>query len=164
MLVRALRRAMSALTGSAPPPSVLPLAASFPPPPPSFQPLAALDSIPVGISKATLPPGSADEPLVVVREASGALHVMHGLCAHKKGELHLGDLEEIGGRLCLTCPRHRKKFPGGLSFDVCSGEASQLEAAKDGVNGVRPRARPVAQPALPPSHTSLAQKIGRCDG
>lgn len=114
---------MSALTGSAPPPSVLPLAASFPPPPPSFQPLAALDSIPVGISKATLPPGSADEPLVVVREASGALHVMHGLCAHKKGELHLGDLEEIGGRLCLTCPRHRKKFPGGLSFDVCSGAA-----------------------------------------
>lgn len=114
---------MSALTGSAAPPSVLPLAASFPPPPPSFHPLAALDSVPVGVSKATLPPGSADEPLVVVREASGALHVMHGLCAHKQGELHLGDLEEIGGKLCLTCPRHRKKFPGGLSFNVRSGAA-----------------------------------------
>ena len=47
---------------------------------------------------------------------------MDGLCPHAGGELHLGDIEEVAGRLSVTCPRHRKKFPGGLSWDVLSGE------------------------------------------
>ena len=96
-------------------------AAALPPgAPPNFSPVASLESIPMGLSRATLPEGEGR--LIVVRTAD-ALHVMNGLCPHSKGELHLGDLEEIDGKACVTCPRHRKKFPGGLSFDCVSGEA-----------------------------------------
>lgn len=88
--------------------------------PSGFHPIAPLSAIPFGLSRAALP--DAGGPFVVVRTAD-TLHVMDGLCAHAKGELHLGDVEELGGRLCVTCPRHRKKFPGGLSFDCVTGAA-----------------------------------------
>ena len=95
-----------------------PPGASAPAPPSvSFVALAPLDAIPVGLSGAQHTSG----PLVVVRSAAGEIRVLAGLCPHKKGELALGDMEDIGGRLAVICPRHRVKFPGGLHIDACSG-------------------------------------------
>jgi len=48
-----------------------------------------------------------DEPIVV-----------SALCPHQRGELHLGDIEEMGERLCVTCPRHH------YAFDVSTGECA----------------------------------------
>jgi nitrite reductase/ring-hydroxylating ferredoxin subunit len=31
-------------------------------------------------------------------------------CPHQKAELHLGDIEDIGGTLHVKCPRHKWKF------------------------------------------------------
>ena len=89
--------------------------------PPAFRPLAPLSAIPLGLSRATLP--EDEGRLIVVRTADSLFHVMGGLCPHAKGELHLGDIETIEGAVCVTCPRHRKKFPGGLSYDCATGAA-----------------------------------------
>ena len=88
--------------------------------PPTFRPLAPLSAIPLGLSRATLP---ADEGRLIVVRTAERLYVMGGLCPHAQGELHLGDIETIEGAVCVTCPRHRKKFPGGLSYDCATGAA-----------------------------------------
>jgi nitrite reductase/ring-hydroxylating ferredoxin subunit len=104
--------------------------------PPGFKPLAPLSAVPAGLSRATLP--DEEERLIVVKTDDGAHRVMGGLCPHAKGELHLGDMESIDGALCVTCPRHRKKFPGGLSIEC-------------GTGAVRVRAEPLPEANFDPS-------------
>ena len=66
-------------------------------------------------------------PIVVVRRDGQPIRALGGRCAHKLGEMPLGDIED-GGRdgaagCSVVCPRHRKRFPGGLRFDVVDGRA-----------------------------------------
>ena len=101
------------------------------PAPPGFARVSALADVPEGLSEAQLRPGVR---VVLVRRAGGALHALGGECPHRQGQMAVGDIEEAGGgggtggggaggTCCIICPRHRKRFEGGLRFDVASGRA-----------------------------------------
>ena len=49
----------------------------------------------------------------------GAPVAVAALCPHQRGELHLGDIEALGDRVCVTCPRHH------FMFDVTTGDCAQ---------------------------------------
>jgi ferredoxin-NADP reductase/nitrite reductase/ring-hydroxylating ferredoxin subunit len=64
----------------------------------------------------------------------GAYFAVANKCAHGKGMMSLGDIEELSpclygsnGASCgpvdlaVICPKHRNKFPGGLKFDLRTG-------------------------------------------
>ena len=52
---------------------------------------------------------------VAVWRVGGRLFALENECAHKAASLHKGDIEDIPGvGLCVRCPKHRKKFAGGL--------------------------------------------------
>lgn len=82
----------------------------------------------VHVSGAHLPtPG---RPQLGVRVAVGGVDValfryrgapiaVSALCPHQRGELHLGDIEALGERVCVTCPRHH------FMFDVARGDCAQ---------------------------------------
>ena len=83
----------------------------------------------------------------------GLLHALGGRCPHSKGQMSVGDIEEAvahsvaaagggsgsgggggggadggaggasGSTCCIICPRHRKRFEGGLRFDVETGQS-----------------------------------------
>ena len=89
------------------------------PAPVGFAPVAPLAAVPQGLSGA---PSFAGGPLVIARRDAG-IAALSLYCCHKDGELSLGDIEDAGGRFSLKCPRHRKKFPGGLNFDCKTGAA-----------------------------------------
>ena len=89
-----------------------------PSPPNGFLLVASYDSIKEGISLFQ-PEGSS--PTVIVKQKDGRIRALDGLCAHKQGELSLGDLVEIEDVSFIICPRHRKKFPGGLHISCESG-------------------------------------------
>lgn len=94
-----------------------PAGASAPPAPsPAYVALAPLAAVPIGLSSSFV----AGAPIVVVRSAAGTVKALSGVCPHKKGELALGDMEDLG-RLSVICPRHRVKFPGGLHIDASDG-------------------------------------------
>jgi nitrite reductase/ring-hydroxylating ferredoxin subunit len=62
----------------------------------------------------------------VVKEAStGNFYAIDNTCAHKKANLCLGDIEDLSSHnaqgLCVRCPKHQKKFCGGLYFDLHTG-------------------------------------------
>jgi nitrite reductase/ring-hydroxylating ferredoxin subunit len=90
------------------------------PAPLGFAPVAPLASIPQGLSGA---PSFAGGPLVVARRDGTVIKALSLHCCHKEAELSLGDIEDAGGRFSVKCPRHRKKFPGGLNFDCETGAA-----------------------------------------
>lgn len=128
-------RAMATATATAgrvfTPPSTLAAVAAgaAPPAPPGFHPVAPLSKIPLGLSAAPSFPGVS---LVIARTTAGALHALQNTCCHKQAELHLGEIEELASAPCIgaaapgvsiRCPRHRKKFPGGLLFDAATGAA-----------------------------------------
>ena len=100
-------------------PVTLPVPLGAPPPPSAaFTPLSPLATIPQGLSSF---PSHPSGPLVIIR-AHDVVHALHGRCPHRGGELALGDvdIEDTRG-VSIVCPRHRKKFPGGLHIDACSG-------------------------------------------
>ena len=35
------------------------------------------------------------------------IHAMDSICYHTGGPLGVGDIEEVDGRMCITCPWHR---------------------------------------------------------
>ena len=82
-------------------------------------PLAA---VPEGLSELQLRP---DSRLVLARRAGGGgIHALGGDCPHRQAQLAVGDIEDGGtGACCVICPRHRKRFEGGLRFDVETGRA-----------------------------------------
>nr|CCA15667.1 conserved hypothetical protein [Albugo laibachii Nc14]CCA16269.1 conserved hypothetical protein [Albugo laibachii Nc14] len=47
----------------------------------------------------------------------GKLYCMRNACPHQKAPLHLGDIEDINGALCLSCPRHH--WPFALETGKC---------------------------------------------
>jgi len=109
-------------------PVTLPPASGAPAAPAGFSPVAPSAAVPLGLSAA---PAFAGGALVLVR-THAALRALSLLCPHKRAELHLGDIEEAGGRLSVTCPRHRKKFEGGLHFDCATGAAWCAGAVQEG--------------------------------
>eukprot|EP00928_Gymnodinium_smaydae_P065720 TRINITY_DN48816_c0_g1_i1.p1 TRINITY_DN48816_c0_g1~~TRINITY_DN48816_c0_g1_i1.p1 ORF type:complete len:482 (-),score=60.79 TRINITY_DN48816_c0_g1_i1:430-1665(-) len=49
---------------------------------------------------------------------------MDNRCPHKRASLHKGDIEDLGqhmGGLCVRCPKHRKKYGGGLYVSLNDG-------------------------------------------
>jgi nitrite reductase/ring-hydroxylating ferredoxin subunit len=48
----------------------------------------------------------------------GRLYAINNVCPHQRGELHLGDIEEIDKSLCVSCPRHH--WPFSLKDGSCS--------------------------------------------
>ena len=73
--------------------------------------------------------------MVIVKQKNETLHALSGLCAHKQGELSLGDLVEIEDAAFIVCPRHRKKFPGGLHIHCESGSYSCDHPSSEEVKG-----------------------------
>jgi ferredoxin-NADP reductase/nitrite reductase/ring-hydroxylating ferredoxin subunit len=65
---------------------------------------------------------ASGEPLCIVTYG-GSVHALYDLCPHKQGAMHKGDItvEDAAQGLCVKCPRHRKKFNGGLNFRVDTG-------------------------------------------
>lgn len=47
---------------------------------------------------------------VVVIYHEGEFYAMDMHCYHAGGPLHLGDIEEINGKLCIVCPWHKYKI------------------------------------------------------
>jgi len=83
-----------------------------------------------GLAKAVV--GPAATPVVLVNDGSGHVHALYGICPHKYAEMQLGDIEDAagpdagagsGGGIAVKCPRHRKKFNGGLNFRVADGSS-----------------------------------------
>jgi nitrite reductase/ring-hydroxylating ferredoxin subunit len=61
-------------------------------------------------------------PIVLIKRGN-VINALNGECPHKKGEMALGDIEDEGnGKCAIICPRHRKRFIGGLRFDTTTGE------------------------------------------
>jgi nitrite reductase/ring-hydroxylating ferredoxin subunit len=90
--------------------------AAYPARSPPWEPVAPIAAVAQGIS-------SFAASVIIVRRGD-AFHALHALCPHKQGELALGDLTEIEDAAYVICPRHRKKFPGGLHISCASGAAS----------------------------------------
>jgi nitrite reductase/ring-hydroxylating ferredoxin subunit len=127
---RVFRAAMSTVPVTYRPPASLPPATGAPATSaPGFVAVSAVDAVPVGLSSYMAFPAG---PLVIARTSSNSFYALHLYCAHKQAELSLGDLEDIvspsacGAKapgVSIRCPRHRKKFPGGLLFDASTGAA-----------------------------------------
>eukprot|EP01127_Copromyxa_protea_P003546 TRINITY_DN13355_c0_g1_i1.p1 TRINITY_DN13355_c0_g1~~TRINITY_DN13355_c0_g1_i1.p1 ORF type:complete len:458 (-),score=104.72 TRINITY_DN13355_c0_g1_i1:29-1402(-) len=72
----------------------------------------------------TLPTGA--EVNVVKDPKTGEFLAIDNNCSHKKGNLSIGDIEDIpdlSEGLCVRCPKHQRKFCGGLYFDLHTGKA-----------------------------------------
>ena len=105
---------------------VAPMAGAAPPPPAGFARVGALADVPEGLSEAELRPGAR---VMLVRRAGGALHALGGECPHRQAQMAVGDIEEAASTCSVICPRHRKRFEGGLHFDVDSGRSFLLAGA-----------------------------------
>lgn len=115
------RRAASSSPTALTPPSKL-LAA---PPLLGFEAVSLLTDVATadkGLKAVTLP--SSGTPVVIVSHA-GELHALYGKCPHKVADMALGDIEDSDAAqgACLKCPRHRKKFNGGLNFRLADGHS-----------------------------------------
>jgi cytochrome-b5 reductase len=77
-------------------------------------------SLKEGHAKSTQIRGAA----VAVWRVGGRLFALENDCAHKAASLYKGDIEDIPGvGMCVRCPKHRKKFAGGLYFSLETGKA-----------------------------------------
>ncbi|KNC49295.1 NADH-cytochrome b5 reductase [Thecamonas trahens ATCC 50062] len=78
------------------------------------------------------------EPVLVVAVVDGVLYAIANKCAHGKGQLSLGDIEDLGelkceggahpdgssrAGLCIRCPKHYNKFGKGLYFALADGRS-----------------------------------------
>jgi len=73
---------------------------------------------------------------------SGRIYALEDRCCHKQKTIHSGDIEDLGecvvsedgelgvGGVCVQCPRHQKKFGGGLYFNLDTGQACVPELTK----------------------------------
>ncbi len=78
---------------------------------------------------------SQGSTLICVRKRGGRLYAHADNCAHGRGSLSKGDIEDLGeceggkrgsdgvirGGACVRCPRHQGKFGGGLYFSMEDG-------------------------------------------
>ena len=74
--------------------------------PQGWQALAPLDTLPDG-----LPPHHlvSEVPLLAVRRGA-RVDVLANACSHLSGPLDQGELTEIGGEACITCPWHSSAY------------------------------------------------------
>lgn len=94
-----------------------------------FVPAKRLDELPsTGLTRFDL---DAETPLVIMTKDGAVQGVLYALCPHKKADLSIGDIEDgDAGKGCsVKCPRHRKKYPGGLNFAARDGKAWVADAA-----------------------------------
>ncbi|XP_075992994.1 Rieske domain-containing protein [Genypterus blacodes] len=61
--------------------------------------------------------------LIIYRD--GTFHALDSWCYHSGGPLHLGDIEELGGQLCIICPRHRYKITLASGEGLYKGNPGQ---------------------------------------
>ncbi|CAI5727262.1 unnamed protein product [Hyaloperonospora brassicae] len=54
---------------------------------------------------------------VAIFKYKGGLYAIQNACPHQAASLHLGDIEDIDGTLCISCPRH--KWPFSLEDGQC---------------------------------------------
>lgn len=98
--------------------------------PPGFERVGNVNDLKEGMSTFDSPTNNTKILLVKWKDQ---FHAMSALCPHKKAELVLGDIEEFSttsscgkpygnGFVSVKCPKHRKKYPGGLNFNVATGE------------------------------------------
>eukprot|EP00931_Biecheleriopsis_adriatica_P118184 TRINITY_DN93640_c0_g1_i1.p1 TRINITY_DN93640_c0_g1~~TRINITY_DN93640_c0_g1_i1.p1 ORF type:complete len:456 (+),score=55.35 TRINITY_DN93640_c0_g1_i1:50-1417(+) len=84
--------------------------------------------------KVQLPSGKKKDTLALFLH-QGKLFALENRCCHADKAIHKGDIEDLGacvigkdgqkgtGGLCVQCPRHQKKFGGGLYFNLETGAA-----------------------------------------
>eukprot|EP01006_Ploeotia_vitrea_P052957 TRINITY_DN67743_c8_g1_i1.p1 TRINITY_DN67743_c8_g1~~TRINITY_DN67743_c8_g1_i1.p1 ORF type:complete len:499 (-),score=50.53 TRINITY_DN67743_c8_g1_i1:90-1586(-) len=70
--------------------------------------------------RVSLPNDSGDVCLIHHKDQ---YYAVDDLCPHKDASLSRGDIEDIGDNLCVRCPKHRKKFAGGLYMSLNTGQA-----------------------------------------
>jgi len=85
-----------------------------------------------------LPSGRKKDAIALFKHR-GQLYALEDRCCHADKSLHGGDLEDLGkcvvgrhgeegiGGLCVQCPRHQRKFAGGLYFSLETGRACTPE-------------------------------------
>lgn len=61
-------------------------------------------------------------PVAIVMKHGSLAGAIYAVCPHKEANLACGDIEESASGCAVKCPRHRKKFPGGLNFDTSTGK------------------------------------------
>ena len=84
--------------------------------------IGALSSLKEGLQETTIE--GIPYPIVILKKEN-MVRALNGQCPHKKGEMALGDIEDEGDNKCsIVCPRHRKRFIGGLRFDTETGQSS----------------------------------------
>jgi ferredoxin-NADP reductase/nitrite reductase/ring-hydroxylating ferredoxin subunit len=114
---------------------------------------------------------------IAVYLRDGRAYAVSNKCAHGKGQLACGDIEELsschfGARedgstrpgLVVACPKHREKFPGGLRFSLIDGSSfvvqptdhyspqMRLETFPVKVEGGRVFVSPVARQPITKAH------------
>lgn len=84
-------------------------------------------------------PAGGKKDAVALFKHGGQLYALQDSCCHAGKSIHGGDIEDLGtvvvgkrgelgtGGLCVQCPRHQKKFAGGLYFNLASGKACTPE-------------------------------------
>lgn len=61
---------------------------------------------------------------IAVFKYRNRIYAVQDSCPHMGGPLHLGDIEEIDGQICVSCPVHR------WSFDLDSGKCLVSDQVK----------------------------------
>eukprot|EP00405_Crypthecodinium_cohnii_P013913 CAMPEP_0206449838 /NCGR_PEP_ID=MMETSP0324_2-20121206/18348_1 /ASSEMBLY_ACC=CAM_ASM_000836 /TAXON_ID=2866 /ORGANISM="Crypthecodinium cohnii, Strain Seligo" /LENGTH=487 /DNA_ID=CAMNT_0053919333 /DNA_START=49 /DNA_END=1512 /DNA_ORIENTATION=+ len=84
-------------------------------------------------------PGGGRKDAVALFRHGAELFALEDRCCHADKSIHGGDIEDLGqcvvnkdgdmgqGGLCVQCPRHQRKFAGGLYFNLRTGEARTPE-------------------------------------
>ena len=88
--------------------------------PPEYELVGPLEQLPLrGLKQHVLLNGT---PLCIVSRANRSeLQAIGDECPHKSASLSKGDIEDALGPLSVKCPKHRKKFGGGVNFRVENG-------------------------------------------
>lgn len=85
-----------------------------------------------------LPEGGKRDAVALFKHG-GHLYALQDSCCHAGKSIHGGDIEDLGtvvvgkrgelgtGGLCVQCPRHQRKFAGGLYFNLATGKACTPE-------------------------------------
>lgn len=86
-------------------------------------------------------PNISEDPVAIFLHR-GDVYALEDRCCHKQKSIHGGDLEDLGecvigssgelgvGGPCVQCPRHQRKFGGGLYFNLETGVACTPELTK----------------------------------
>eukprot|EP00397_Hematodinium_sp_SG-2012_P023096 GEMP01023975.1.p1 GENE.GEMP01023975.1~~GEMP01023975.1.p1 ORF type:complete len:594 (+),score=126.32 GEMP01023975.1:164-1945(+) len=63
-----------------------------------------------------------DISLLLTKSHNGTVQCVENACPHTtRTKLSAGDIEDINGRQCVVCPRHRARFHGGFCVDLETG-------------------------------------------